>query len=92
MEALQTNHGAIMARLRLRELAEERGLNMSQVQRRSGLTMGAVRRYWYNTTDGKAEGPRLALISLDAIEKIAGVLGVQPGDLIVPDGHNEPVA
>ncbi len=85
MEAVQTNHGAIMARLRLRELAEERGLNMSQVQRRSGLTMGAVRRYWYNTQDGKIDGPPLALVSLDALEKLASLLHVHPGELIVSE-------
>jgi transcriptional regulator with XRE-family HTH domain len=76
----------VMARLRLRELAEERGLNMNQVQRQSGLTMGAVRRYWYNTQDGRSDGSPLALVSLDALERLAALLHVLPGDLIVSDG------
>ncbi len=74
-----------MARLRLREIAEAQGLNMSQMQRRSGLTMGAVRRYWYNTSDGKENGPRLALVNLDALDSLARVLRVQPNELIGPE-------
>ncbi len=90
MLALQVTTQRIgMARLRVREIAEARGLNMSQVQRYSGLTMGAVRRYWYNTTDGKAEGPRLALVSLDALEKLATVLQVEPGELLAPDASTQ---
>lgn len=71
-----------MAQIRLRELAEARGLNMSQVQRRSGLTMGTVRRYWYGTAAGKAKGEPLALVHLEALDALADLLGVQPGDLI----------
>jgi transcriptional regulator with XRE-family HTH domain len=67
-----------MARLRLRELAEARGLNMSQVQRQSGLTMGMVRRYWYN--EGK-DGP-LNEVQLEALDTLARLLGVQAGDLL----------
>ena len=35
-------------RVRLKEIAESKGLNMPQIQRRSGLTMMLVRRYWHN--------------------------------------------
>lgn len=35
-------------KLRINEVAQNLGLNMSQVQRQSGLTMTKVRRYWYN--------------------------------------------
>lgn len=73
-----------MARLRVRELAQERGLTMSSLQRESRLTMNLVRRYWYNTADGKTEGAPLALVSLDALDKIASTLNVKPGDLIEP--------
>ena len=72
------------ARLRVKELAEARGLNMSQLQRRSGLTMGMIRRYWYN--EGKER--QLDGVSLSALAKIAHVLGVQPGELIA--GEREP--
>lgn len=75
----------VMARLRVRELAESQGLNMSQLQRASRLTMNMVRRYWYNTADGKQAGPALAEVRLDALESLAHVLSVSPGDLIAPD-------
>ncbi len=74
-----------MARLRLREVAQTQGLNMSQVQRRSGLTMGVVRRYWYNTANGLAEGDPLVMVSLEHIDKLAEVLGVEPGNLLEED-------
>ena len=71
----------LMATIRLEELAKARGLNLSQVQRRTGLTMGAVRRYWHNTS---------GMVSLDALDKLAALLKVQPGELIGPGrGHNE---
>jgi hypothetical protein len=35
-------------KLRIDEVAEGLGLNLSQVQRQSGLTMTKLRRYWYN--------------------------------------------
>ena len=37
-------------KLRIRELAEGFDLNLSQVQRQTGLTLGKLRRYWYNET------------------------------------------
>ncbi len=67
-----------VARLRLKEIAEERGLNISQLQRQTGLDMGMVRRYWYN--EGR-KGP-LTEVNLVALAKLAEVLGVQPSDLI----------
>jgi DNA-binding Xre family transcriptional regulator len=68
----------MQVRLRVKDLAEERGLNMSQLQRQTGLTMGMVRRYWYNEgKDGQLDG-----VSLSALNKIAEVLEVRPGELI----------
>ncbi len=65
-------------RLQVKEMAEARGLNMSQLQRQTGLTMGMVRRYWYN--EGK--GQSLDGVQLSALSKIAAVLGVRTGELI----------
>lgn len=62
-----------MVVLRLSEIAEKQGINMSQVQRRTGLTMGMVRRYWYN---------EVREVSLDAIGKLAELLKVEPGELL----------
>lgn len=72
-----------MPRLRLKELAEERGFNISQLQRQTGLDMGMVRRYWYN--EG-TKGP-LNEVNLIALGKLARVLGVYAGDLIDPNGE-----
>jgi transcriptional regulator with XRE-family HTH domain len=69
-----------MTRLRLKELAEARGLNISQLQRQSGLDMGMVRRYWYN--EG-TKGP-LHEVNLIALAKLAAVLNVHPGELLAP--------
>jgi transcriptional regulator with XRE-family HTH domain len=74
-----------MAKVRLQELADQRGLTMSQVQRRTGLTMPSVRRYWYNTTNGTKGGPKLTLVSLEALDKFAALFDVEPGELIARD-------
>ena len=68
-----------MVRLRLKELAEARGLNISQLQRQSGLDMGMVRRYWYN--QGRSKEP-LTEVNLVALAKLANVLGVRPHELL----------
>ena len=72
----------VMARLRLRQLAEARDFNMSSLSRDSRLTINMVRRYWYNTSNGLEDGPPLKEVSLPALDALADVLGVQPGDLI----------
>jgi DNA-binding Xre family transcriptional regulator len=71
----------VMARLRVREMAEARGMNMSQLQRQARLTMNMVRRYWYNTADGKEQGAPLKEVSLPALDSLAAVFDVSPGDL-----------
>ncbi len=80
-----TNMEEAVARLRLRDIALAQGLNMSQLQRRSGLTMGVIRRYWYNTANGLAEGEPLEMVSLEHIDRLATVLGVELGDLLEED-------
>lgn len=72
----------IMARLRLRQLAEARGHTMSSLSRESKLTLNMVRRYWYNTANGLETGPVLSEVSLPALDALADVLGLQPGELI----------
>ena len=74
-----------MVRIRLKELAEERGMNISQVQRAAALDMGMVRRYWYN--EGR-KGP-LNDVNLVALGKLATVLGVHPSDLITTEDDEE---
>jgi transcriptional regulator with XRE-family HTH domain len=60
-------------KLRLRELAERQGMNLSQIQRRSGLEMGMVRRYWHNQT---------GRVSLNELGILAKLLKVKPGELL----------
>jgi hypothetical protein len=80
----------IMARLRLRQLAEARGHTMSSLSRDSRLTLNMVRRYWYNTANGLENGPPLTEVSLPALDVLADVLGVEPGDLIERSDEAQP--
>lgn len=67
-----------MAKLIIREVAGAKGLNRSQLQIRSGVTLPLLYRYWDNKTEG---------VRLDALEKIANALGVKPQELIVSDAE-----
>lgn len=74
-----------MPRLRVREVAEQKGFNMSQLARRADIAMGTVRRYWYSTSGGKADGAPLREIDMVVLQAIAHVLNVTIADLIVED-------
>ena len=78
-----------MGKLRVREIAEGQGLNMSQLQRQSGLTMGVIRRYWYNTVNGLADGEPLQMVSLEYLNRLAEVLQVRAGDLLSEEKPEE---
>lgn len=69
-------------RLRIREVAEEKGINLSQLARRADLGMTTARRIWFGTGDGRENGPPLQYVSLDTLERIARVLEVAPNDLL----------
>lgn len=76
-----------MVRLRVREIAEEQGLNISQLhQRANQLTPGASLAYttvlglWYNRTKRP---------DLDSLAAVARALGVEPGELIVKSVSEE---
>jgi transcriptional regulator with XRE-family HTH domain len=72
-------------RLRIREVAEAQGLNLSQLARQADLGMTTVRRMWFGTGDGKDGGLPLQYVSLDALDRVARVLGVPPGELLSED-------
>jgi len=74
-----------MAKLRVREIAEARGLNMARLQIRAGVGMPSVRRYWYGTRDGSAAGEPLKEVDLAVLQAIAQALGVEARDLFAPD-------
>ena len=69
-------------RLRVRELAEARNLNMNRLAIQAGLSAPVMRRYWYSSSDGRNGGPPLTEVSLNFLVQIADVLGVEPGDLL----------
>ena len=67
-----------MIRLRVKELAEERGLNMSSLSRASDVSFTTIKRYFRKP---------YSYATTDTLEKIALSLGVEVGDLVerVPD-------
>jgi len=67
-----------MLRLRVKELAEERGYNMSSLSRASDVSFTTIKRFFRNP---------YSYANTDTLEKIALTLGVEVGDLIerVPD-------
>ncbi|HEX3642849.1 MAG TPA: helix-turn-helix transcriptional regulator [Ktedonobacteraceae bacterium] len=65
-----------MLRLRIKEIAEAQGLNRSQLQLRSQVTLPLLTRYWTNNTTE---------VKLDALERIARALGTKVGDLFVEE-------
>jgi hypothetical protein len=70
-------------RLRVRELAEARGLNLARFQREAQLPVATARRFFYGTSDGSVDGPPLKHISLEVLDQIARYFDVPPGDLLV---------
>ncbi len=71
-----------MARLRVREIAEQKGMNITDLQLRANritnarLTYATVHALWHN----KTKRP-----DLDTLAAVARALGVEPGDLIVAE-------
>ena len=65
-----------MAKLKVRQVAESQGMNMSQLQKQARVGMQSVRRYWYNSRDGSADGRPLKEVDLAVLTAIAQALGV----------------
>lgn len=81
-----------MPHLKVRQLAEAKGWNMSRLQKESRVTMPSVRRYWYGTKDGKAVGEPLKVVDLTVLAAIAKALGVRTAELIEDRAALRPVA
>ncbi len=62
-----------MLRLRVKELAEERGYNMSTLSRASDVSFTTIKRYFKKP---------FSYATTDTLEKIALTLGVEVGDLV----------
>jgi hypothetical protein len=69
-------------RLRVRELAEARGLNISTFQRQADIGMSTARRFWYNTSSGNPKGPPLRRLDYASLELLCDFFGVTPNELI----------
>ena len=65
-----------MITIRLKEIAGQRQLNLSQVQRGAQLDMGLVRRYWHNQTTS---------VDLRALERIVDFLNLTGMPITVGD-------
>lgn len=65
-----------MAKLRIKEVAESKGILQSHLQIRAAVTPPLLNRYWNNKTN---------TVDLTEIEKIANALGVRVGDLFISD-------
>ncbi|MEO8954620.1 MAG: helix-turn-helix domain-containing protein [Ktedonobacteraceae bacterium] len=65
-------------RLRVKELAEQRGFNISTLSRKSDVSQNTIRRLWHDP---------YRHVEISVLEKIARVLGIPTGDLLedVPD-------
>jgi hypothetical protein len=72
-----------MVRLRIREIAQARGLSLSQFQRAADLPMTTARRYWHGSRTGRAQDAgTLRDVDLERLGMIAILLRVRAGDLI----------
>jgi DNA-binding Xre family transcriptional regulator len=71
-----------MPRLKVQEIATQKGKRLSELQIDARLPMATMRRYWYGTKDGKAVGEPLNEVGLDKLAAIAAALDVRIADLI----------
>jgi len=71
----------VAVRLRVKELAEARGLNISSLQREAKIPMSTARRIWYSTSDGSEKGAPLKLVNLEVVDQLSRFFGVGPGEL-----------
>jgi DNA-binding Xre family transcriptional regulator len=62
-----------MIRLRVREIAEQKGFNISTLSRKSDVSHNTVRRLWHDPHRH---------VDIFVLERLAKALGVQTADLI----------
>jgi hypothetical protein len=76
-----------MVRLRVKELAEARGMNLATFQREAKLGMTTARRLWHNTSDGNPGGPPLRRLDYDSLEVLCRFFEVTPNELLDISGE-----
>jgi hypothetical protein len=57
--------------------------SISRLQLEARLSMGTARRYWYGTSDGTPNGPRVTVVDLITAERVATALGLTLGTLLI---------
>lgn len=72
--------GKKMARLRIKEIAESKGYNMSRLHRAADIAFTTVKRVWQNPDSS---------VTLETLEKIARVLGVPVQELFEPEAKEK---
>lgn len=72
MAAVKSSMGRI--RLRVRELAEEKGWTLKEVSDRSGIPYSTVKNY--------AQSPGLAMVDYTALQKLARIFDVMLEDVV----------
>jgi len=72
----------MVVRLRVKEVAREKGVSMGRLQREANVAYNTVKRMFRNP---------YYITTTETLGKLARVLGVQPGELIeeVPDASGE---
>lgn len=63
----------MQVRLRIKELAQAKGIKQYELAEKSGVTPQLLNRYWNNN---------IQRVDLEELNKIAMALSVDPGDLI----------
>ena len=76
-----------MVQLTIKDLAEARGLNQSNLSRKADIPLSTVRRLWFSTRDGRAKGLPLKQVNLAVLETAARFFGVEPGELLRSQMH-----
>lgn len=68
-----------MIRLRVKEVAKEKGMSMSRLSRKSDVDLTTIRRIYHEPTKANP--------TVETLGRLATALGVHPGDLLeqVPD-------
>lgn len=68
-----------MAKLRIKEIAEQQHINQRDLAEKSGVTAQLINRYWNYP---------MQRVELDALVKIAKALGVRFADLVDTEGED----
>lgn len=69
-----------MITIRLKELAEKKGLNITNLSHETGATQVTIRAMWHNKPTHRDQ----------LIGKICAILGCTPGELLVYTRDNQP--